>query len=350
MKKKKNRFVRKRDWHVDHEHSFTHDLARHRKAEATGLTVKNLPFIPSENVKANGFVIGHSGQWAFVYMEGEERLCLLAPGLGERTSTVLAPGDEVQVELSEEHWVVCGVAPRRTKLSRLAHVYSDVVEQVLATNVDILLIVASTVQPRFKPGLVDRYMIAAEVGGVMPVLVLNKIDLAREDTVQLAPYRDLGLTVIPVSCKTGEGIEELRALLAGKLSVLSGHSGVGKSSILNAMEPSLELETQSVSAYNEKGRHTTSQSRLYMIHGDVRIIDTPGVRNLGLWNVTPEDVAYYFPELAVLSNSCRFRDCTHTHEPGCAVRAEVEAGAITRLRYESYLRIRESLRLTTDRP
>jgi len=159
----------------------------------------------------------------------------------------------------------------------------------------------------------------------------------------VAQYRELGLPVLNTSCKTGAGIEALRQALKGKLSVLAGHSGVGKSSLLNVMDPGLDIETREITETTEKGRHATSTSRLYELADGIRIIDTPGTRRLGVWGVSSEELAFYFPEMERLAADCRFRNCTHTHEPGCAVRQAVEVGDIARLRYNSYLRIRESL-------
>jgi ribosome biogenesis GTPase len=239
--------------------------------------------------------------------------------------------------------MVQAIATRRTRLSRLAHVHSDLSEQVIAVNVDVLVIVASAVKPRFKPGLVDRYMIAAQVGAIEPLLVVNKMDLVESEPGEVQLYRGLGLPVIQTSCVTGLGLDELRRALRGKLAVFAGHSGVGKSSILNVMSPALDIRTGEVSDINEKGRHTTALSRMHLIDGDIRIIDTPGVRNLGIFNVTTEEVAFYFPEFVEIAGQCRFHNCTHIHEPECAVRNAVEAGDIPRLRYESYRRIRDSL-------
>lgn len=347
MKKrqKKGPAVRTRDWSTQHEFAFTHDRARHRKASS--VPVPPDPNRPHEEIAPNAVVLSHTGCWAFVWMDGRELMAEIDARLGRDDATVLAPGDEVQVVFAEDTPVVRGIAPRRSKLSRLAHEHSALAEQVIAANVDLLVVVASAARPHFKPGLVDRYLIAAQVGRVEPVLVINKMDLVGSEPVQAGLYREIGMPVVPASCETGEGIDALREILAGKLSVVAGHSGVGKSSLLNKLDPSLALVVQEVSQYNEKGRHTTTNARLYTLADGIRIVDTPGARNLGVWNVSPEEVAYYFPELAEAAMGCRFRDCTHTHEPGCAVCAAIEAGDIPKARYASYLRIRESLKKDT---
>ena len=338
-RKKKSRPARTRDWSDKHEDAFTHDRTKHLKAQA--IVPSFTPTLAPE--AANAVVVSHSGQWAFVKMAGKEQLCLIDPGLFEGESSILATGDQVLVEFKEEEPIVRAVAPRRTKLSRLAHVHSRLTEQVIAANIDALVIVASAVKPRFKPGLVDRYLIIAEVGGVAPLLVINKMDLVDREPEKVQPYRELGLPVVNTSCVTGLGIDTFRETLRGKLSVLGGHSGVGKSSLLNAMDPSLDIATKEVSASTEKGRHSTPVSRLYELRGDVHVIDTPGIRQLGLRGVSSQELAYYFPEMETLASQCRYRNCTHTHEPQCAVREAVEAGEVPKLRYESYKRILENL-------
>lgn len=340
-RQKKGPAVRTRDWSTQHEFAFTHDRAKHRKAAS--VPEPPPPAIAPEDVRPNAIVVAHTGRWAFVRIDGQELMAEIDERLGRGRATVLAPGDEVQVEFAGTTPIVRGVAPRRSKLSRLAHVHSALEEQVITANVDLLVIVASAAHPNFKPGLVDRYLIAAQVGRVEPLLVVNKTDLVRSEPDAVRLYREIGMTVIGTSCKTGEGIGSLRDALAGKLSVVAGHSGVGKSSLINALDPSLNLAVQEVSQYNEKGKHTTTNARLYQLAGGIRIVDTPGARNLGVWNVSPEEVAYYFPELAEIAAACRFRNCTHTHEPGCSVREAVETGAIPRARFASYLRIRDSL-------
>ena len=342
-RKKRKKRVRTRDWADTHEYAFTHDRAKHRRGATVPDNVLEKGFQPSTD-NPNAVVVSHSGQWAFVKLDdGAERTCIIDERIIEGESKLLAPGDRVRVEQVEDGWFVRGIAERRTRLSRLAHEQARVTEQIIAANVDLLVIVAAAKRPRFKPGIVDRYLIGAEVGGVEPLLCVNKMDLVEKEPDQVALYRELGLQVFPTSCETGEGIAELKEALVGACSVLAGHSGTGKSSLLNAMAPELDIEVSEVSKATEKGRHTTTAARLYGLPGDVRIIDTPGTRKLGIWGVSHEELAFYFPEMERLTPECRFNDCSHTHEPDCAVRVAVEAGDIPRLRYESYLRIRESL-------
>lgn len=292
-------------------------------------------------VEPNAILLAYSGQWAWVQLDGQEVFCRVDERVVERHSAALASGDAVRVEWEGGEPMLRGVAPRRTKLSRRL---PDGREQVVAANIDTLLIVTAPLQPRFKPGVVDRYLIAADVGRVQPVICLNKVDLTREEPKAVQSYRELGVPVVRTSCETGEGLDELRGHLRGRLSVLAGQSGVGKSSLINALAPEMEIEVQAVSRFNEKGRHTTRRARLYELDGDIRIIDTPGVRQMAVHGVTPEEADLYFPEIADLATNCRFRNCRHMSEPDCAVLAAVEKGELPALRYKSYLRIRESLK------
>jgi ribosome biogenesis GTPase len=212
-------------------------------------------------------------------------------------------------------------------------------EQVLVANVDQVAIVISLVQPDLKPHLIDRYLAAAQQGNLKPVLLLNKADLA--DPVQLQPlvgsYAQLGVTVLLTSAHTGLGIGRLREQLGGRSTVFSGQSGVGKSSLLNAVQPGLGLAVKTVSEVNNKGRHTTTYAQLIKLESGGWVVDTPGVRQLQLWDVRPEEVEGYFPEFRPYVPLCDFPDCTHTHEAGCAVKTAVARRHISARRYHSYM-------------
>lgn len=340
-RKKKQKRTRNVDWAAQQDTAYSRDLKRHLRTNTAISEQAPQPDIPS-NFTPNGLVISRSRKWAFVQWDGREELCKLTDDLARR-GAALAPGDHVLVErVDGEPWVRA-VAARHTKLSRPAMEHSGGEEQVFAANIDVLVAVAATVKPVFRAGLVDRYLIAAEIGGVKPILCLNKMDLADTEPPELAAYREIGVQVITTSCETGQGIPELRTALHGTLSVFAGHSGVGKSSLLNALQPGLDLDTREISEATHKGKHTTTTAKLFQLDGDIRIIDTPGIRALGLWQVSPEEVAYYFPEIAEHAAACKFRDCTHTHEPKCGVREAVKSGAISRHRFASFERIRESL-------
>lgn len=345
LEKKKRRRVRTKDWEKNDQHafSFTHDLAKHRRAQVKLSKPAEEQNPLSRNFTPNATVIAHAKKWAFVTMGEGELLCIVDERMREDNASLLAPGDEVLVEWDEGKAIVRGIAPRRTRLCRPGGEHSRIAEQVLAANVDILVHVTAAADPPFRPGLVDRYLIAAQVGGVEPVLCVNKMDLVDSPPEALGLYRELGIRIVLTSCETSAGVEELRDILRGKLSVLSGHSGVGKSTLLNQLDPELRIKTNTTSESTGKGRHTTTGGRLYELSGDIRIIDTPGIRALGLWSISPTEVAYYFPEIAEASAGCKFRDCTHTHEPQCGVRDAVASGDLPAVRYDSYLRIRASL-------
>ena len=370
QRRKKKRKVREREWAEKHEEAFSHDLKRHRRTDTGISDAAPAPDIP-EDFEPNGLVISHSKKWAFVQWDGEgeapgepqregraasrphpdeartlgkrEDLCRINPYLVAPGATILAPGDRVLVQIRDgERWVTA-LAPRATKLSRPGGEHARVAEQVFAANIDVLVVVAAAAKPEFKSGLVDRYLIAAEVGGVTPILCINKMDLIEHEPPEIDAYRELGTTVINTSCKTGEGIPDLREALKGKLSVFAGHSGVGKSALLNALQPGLDLATREVSEATKRGKHATTAARLYELDHGIRVIDTPGIRALGLWAVSPEEVAYYFPEMADAAQACKFRDCTHTAEPNCAVLSAVEAGELDDGRLRSYRKLQREL-------
>jgi ribosome biogenesis GTPase len=215
-------------------------------------------------------------------------------------------------------------------------------QHVLVANVDQLIIVMSAAEPRLKPNLIDRMLVTAEKGGIRPVICINKIDLI--EPADLMPitgvYAQLGYDVILVSAKQNVGIERLRERLSGAESVVSGQSGVGKSSLLNAIEPDLALRVQTVSEETQKGRHTTTTAVLIPLSFGGYVVDTPGIRQFQLWDVIPEEVAGFFRELRPYVSRCRFPDCTHTHEDDCAVKDAVADGWIDTRRYESYVQIR----------
>lgn len=348
QRRKKRKHVRKQDWLEAGEFAFSRDLKRHRHTD-TAISDAAAQLRTTADFEPNAVVLSTSKKHAFVLQDGQERLCLIAENLMDGRASLLVTGDQVLVEESDGEGVVVLVKERATKLSRLVVEHARTREQVIAANVDNLVIVTSVAKPMFKQGVVDRYLISAQIGGVRPILCLNKVDLAEKEPEAIQSYRDMGITVVRTSCATGEGIEALRDAIKGGVSVFAGQSGVGKSSLLNALEPSLGLETQEVSRATEKGKHTTTTARLYDLGDGIRVIDTPGVRALGLWGVSVEEVGFYFPDFAEYAAQCRFRDCTHVHEPDCAVLRAVEDGAISVPRYESYLRILDSVEEQTKR-
>ncbi len=252
------------------------------------------------------------------------------PG-GQSNSSPPEPG----TRNPEPEGLIERVEPRHGVLTRASRRR----EHVLVANVDQLAIVMSLVEPDLKPHLIDRYIAAAQKGGLAAVLCLNKADLA--DPVELQPlvgaYSQLGVPTVLTSAKTGQGITRLRELLRGRATVFSGQSGVGKSSLLNAVQPGLGLRVREVSEGNQKGRHTTTTAELIRLETGGWVVDTPGIRQFQLWDTRPEEVEGFFPDLRPFVPLCGFPDCTHTHETRCAVKAAVARNLISPRRYQSYL-------------
>ena len=283
-----------------------------------------------------------------VDVDGELYECLARGRLKEsdtKESKPLAVGDRVEVgPTGPNRGVIESVAPRRTKLSR-AHPNDPKIEKVIVANVDQVLVVGSVRRPALNVGIIDRCLIAAQSGGLDGVVCINKCDLARESSEyeEVAEcYRRPGLKVLITSARTGVGMDGLKTVLQGKSTVLAGHSGVGKSSLLNAIQPGLRLKTGLVKDAH-KGRHVTSSVSLLRLDFGGYVADTPGIREFNLWDTGRREITWFFPEISELLPQCKMSNCIHVHEPGCAVKEAVERGSVARLRYESYLRIVDSI-------
>lgn len=249
---------------------------------------------------------------------------------------------EADGEITEQNpALIREVLPRRNHLVRKS-VNLSKRSQVIAANLDQAVIVVSLLFPELKWPFLDRILVTCGVYGIPAVIALNKVDLYRDEAPELVElfrnvYEGAGYRVIQTSGITGEGIEELREACRDKLSLFSGESGVGKSSLIKAVDPSLTPKTGNISAAHLQGRHTTSLSEMYRLQGGGYMIDTPGIRGFGLVNLEKEEIYKYFPEMLRCSDNCRFVPCTHTHEPGCAVKQAVDEGLISPERYNSYL-------------
>ena len=261
--------------------------------------------------------------------------------LARDSRNVVVTGDRVlfRQEGDEYQGVIERVEPRHGVLSR----NSQGREHIIVANIDQVLIVASAAEPELKPNLIDRYLIMAERHDVRAIICINKTDLVEHRSLQnvASLYGALGYQVVLTSVADGRGIQQLGALLKDRETAVSGQSGVGKSSLLNCVDPTLGLETSDVSDANNKGTHTTRRASLLPLQNGGWVADTPGIRQFELWDIMEEEVDGYFIEFRPFVRYCRFPDCSHSHESGCGVKKALTAGLIATSRYESYLRLRE---------
>jgi ribosome biogenesis GTPase len=274
-----------------------------------------------------------------------------------QNTTLVAVGDRVTFSLvDEETGLIESVAPRvralsRTRPSAGSRSLDSDREQVLVANPDQVIFVFSIKKPAPNLRKLDRFLVVAEKNSLPAIICVNKMDLSSPEKAQalFGLYEEIGYPVIYASAKTGQGVDEIRACLHNKITVLAGSSGVGKSSLLNAIQPGLGLKVSEVSKATEKGMHTTRYAELIPLDGGGYVADTPGIRGLALYDLDPLEVDAYFREIAPLVADCRFSDCTHRHEPGCAVRTAVSQGKVSRQRYDSYLRLFEEHEVLDDK-
>lgn len=297
-----------------------------------------------------GLVIRNTGSHYVVATDdGREVNCKIKGNFrikGIRTTNPVAVGDRVTVgsPAPDGTAFITAITPRRNYIIRRASNLSKE-SHIIAANIDCAVLVATLAHPTTSTTFIDRFLATASAYDVPAMLVINKIDMLTEpeDAELLAAvgylYRSIGYKVIPVSARTGEGLDKLREALCDKLTLLSGNSGVGKSTLINALIPGLDLRTAEISSVHDTGMHTTTFSELFRLPGGGAIIDTPGVRGFGTIDFDKYQVAHYFPDLFEASKHCRFNNCTHTHEPGCAVLQALDEGRIAQSRYTSYLSI-----------
>ncbi|MCU0428012.1 MAG: ribosome small subunit-dependent GTPase A [Candidatus Kapabacteria bacterium] len=315
--------------------------------------------LPSENT-FEGHVIDSTGR-SFIVQRASEEInvgalydCVVSRSVVTENpaSTLVAVGDRVLCraepvsgEIDLLPGVIIKIAERRTKLARES-AGNDGIEQVIVSNIDQVIILMAAADPFYNRRLIDRYLIAAELGNVEPIICINKMDLMDETFVRedLAMYAEfLGIKTLFLSAEKKRGLETLSPVLQGKTTVFSGPSGVGKSTLVNMLIGEEAQITTEVSAKTQKGLHTTTFSKIFPLPEGGYILDTPGIREFGIWDMTKEDLAYYFHDFDEYRLECRFTPCTHTHEPGCAVKGALEQGWIDPERYESYLNILETL-------
>lgn len=308
--------------------------------------------MPSNRLK-HGLVIRSTGSWYDVRDAdgGHVYQCRLKGKFkikGLQTSNPLAVGDRVRFEVEDETenmGTVVEIEQRENYIAR-ASVHKTAQAHLLAANLDQAVLIVTLDFPRTSMGFIDRFTVSAESFRIPVVIVFNKLDLfdeegrAGQDEIA-AMYEQIGYGTLQTSTVTGDGVDELRATLEGKVTLLSGHSGVGKSSLVNAIAPGLNLRTNEVSTFANKGVHTTTFAEMFEIGPDTYLIDTPGIKELGLIDIERAEIGHFFPEMRERLNACRFHNCLHLNEPGCAVLEAVEAGAIAPSRYLSYLSMME---------
>ena len=298
--------------------------------------------INQDSEKLQGTVVWVGQKVCRLRIPGAELQCELSPDIARVQQSAVAVGDQAIAYRHGKTTILKEVVPRSTSLSR-PDPDNPNIERVLVSNVDLIVITVSVKTPPLHPRLIDRFLVAIQRGGASAAICVNKLDLLtnREEReaelAKLTPYENAGVEITTCSTLTHEGMVKLRQLIEGRACAFVGHSGVGKSSILNALHPDLQLATKNVSEGDGRGRHTTTASSLYFIGGNTRLIDTPGIRSFGLAKIEPVELAWYFPEFQ--GHTCKFNDCSHSHEPSCGVRSAVHEQRISKERYETYLRL-----------
>jgi ribosome biogenesis GTPase len=286
----------------------------------------------------------NSGKWHNARMKGIFKM-------DEITSTnPVAVGDEVEIEVENEGEstaMITEIFDRRNYINRLSPRFKHQ-QHIIAANLDQALMVATLKEPRTSQGFIDRFLVASEMYHVPALIVFNKADLHKKKEQEKfeqwkSMYKAVGYKVFLVSVKDNEGIESLKTELKNKTTLISGHSGVGKSSLLNIILPYLDLKTKNISGWSGKGQHTTTFAEMFELPGGGRIIDTPGMREFGLIGISKQEVSHYFPEMRDRLNDCQFNNCLHVNEPGCAIKNAVVEGEISEDRYVSYVNILDSI-------
>jgi ribosome biogenesis GTPase len=303
--------------------------------------------------KSKGIVIRSTGSFYEVLTPDHEVVSCRIKGkfrldFSKHTNPV-AIGDHVSFhfETRLEYAVIDFIAERKNALVRKSTNLSKR-SQVIAANLDHVFIIVSMIKPAIAPGFIDRMLIIAEAYGINPVIVFNKMDIYTDKEFDrfgelYEIYTGIGYTVIPLSAKTGDNLDVLTALMKGKVSLFTGQSGVGKSTLLNKLKPGLKIKTDIISEFSDRGKHTTTHYEMHEVEDGTFIIDSPGIKELGLFNFEPYEVSHFMPELMALLPECKFSTCLHRDEPECAVKKALEDGELNPRRYYSYLKILEEI-------
>ena len=298
-----------------------------------------------EQQRIEGVVISSTGSWYRVSTENGDIDCRIRGRLrlkGIRSTNPVVVGDRVAVEPDGESSAIVEILPRRNYIIRRASNLSKE-SHIIGANIDRALLIVTLHSPSTPVEFVDRFLVTCEAYNVPVTIVLGKADtLVGEHEAEAeeftAIYRNAGYDIVRLSSTMGEGIDEIRELLKGHTTLIAGNSGVGKSTLVSTIDPALDIRTGEISESHHKGKHTTTFSTMYRID-DGYIIDTPGIKGFGLIDIDSKELCRYFPEMMRLAPDCRFYNCTHTHEPGCAVQDGVKQGIVAWSRYESYLKI-----------
>jgi ribosome biogenesis GTPase / thiamine phosphate phosphatase len=297
-----------------------------------------------------GKIIRSTGSWYDILGEDKKRYSARLRGKFKqddlKVTNPIAVGDNVIFEdKGDNNFVITEIEDRENYIIRKStHKASHA--HLIASNIDQAILVATISRPRTSLGFIDRFLVSAEAFRIPSVIIFNKNDILDPEDKELEEaimymYREIGYECFSVSAALGKGIDELRDKLSGKISLISGHSGVGKSTLLNKIDPSLELKTGEISDFSQKGTHTTTFAEMFILNEDTFIIDTPGIKELGMIDMQKEEISHYFPEMREELGNCRFNNCLHLNEPGCAVRKKLTSGEISESRYASYLSMLE---------
>jgi ribosome biogenesis GTPase len=299
-----------------------------------------------------GLVIKSTGSWYDVKADtGDILKCRVRGKLkmkGMKVTNPVAVGDQVVYELEADgNGIIHTILPRTNYLIRRS-TRKTAFGHILASNIDLAVVIATLTFPKTSLGFIDRFLISAESFRIPSLLVFNKTDMWTKEAFRFAEYlrniyNKIQVDFMTMSAETGENLDLFEEKVKGKVSLMAGHSGVGKSTILNLLAADIQQKTARVSSFANKGTHTTTFAEMFEIEKDTYVIDTPGIKELGLMDIYGEEINHFFPEMRAFFNQCKFHNCTHTHEPGCAVIDAVENGEISISRYESYLSMMEGV-------